>query len=130
MDFYCTVLLSKKYSSFLDALIKGGIGDTAERITVAFNDDISAEINIYSEDGESYAEGILFDRGKSVAFCENETGEAFGEWDFNYNGDKYIIFVTEDEKGIITDGYRIIDRELYDNSNDKTFISPNNIIAL
>ena len=87
-------------------------------MSIAYDNIISIDIDVYNKNGQGFAKGTLYVNGTPVtSSCNNE--EVFGEWEFKYNEDKYLLLILEDGRGVVTVDYCITDKEQYNNTEEK-----------
>ena len=61
--------------------------------TSQFPDGKEVDIKMNTSEDDFWAEGILFDNDGSELCCSDVSYSLEGEWEFEYNGNKYVVNV-------------------------------------
>jgi hypothetical protein len=99
-----TITISKKEKEIIEDLLSltgdkiydkyGYKRDETVTKTAVFENGIEADIKLVICEGDStpYTEGVLFKHGSEVTHTDVED-EFVGEWEFEYEGEEYIVNV-------------------------------------
>lgn len=64
--------------------------------TASFTDGKEVDIKMNSSEDDFWTEGVLFDDDGSELCCSDVSDSLEGEWEFEYNGNKYVVNVIAD----------------------------------
>lgn len=103
MEYEKTIKISKEKADELQILLdKDEIDFEKEDIeedsvlfeeTVAFDNGFTAEIKVYSDQTNLYVDYVLFDKEGHEVCVGEPAFELVGEYNFEYKGDKYNIYI-------------------------------------
>lgn len=90
------LMLSKKESDYINKMlgVTDGMGEDDTIVnTVEFDNGIEIDVKLCGcDDDYPWTEAVLFKDGMEVCFTDPHD-LYFGEWDFQYRGDEYVVFI-------------------------------------
>jgi len=96
MKYEKKILISQKEADHINWLFnmanEMGEDDTISH-TAKFDNGIEVDVKLCGvDDGYPWTEAVMFKNGSEVC-CTEVCEEYLGEWEFEYNGDQYIVYV-------------------------------------
>ena len=96
MKYEKKLFISKKRADHINWLLNttNGMGeDDTISDTAKFDNGIEIDVKLCgANDDYPWTEAVLFKNGCEVC-CTEVCEDFFGEWEFEYNGDQYVVYV-------------------------------------
>ena len=94
MKYEKKILISQKEADYINWLLNStsemGEDDTISH-TTKFDNGIEVDVKLCGAD-YPWTEAVMFKNGSEVC-CTEVCEDYLGEWEFEYNGDQYIVYV-------------------------------------
>lgn len=102
MEYTKTILITQRRSMFIMSCLTEKIleEDETVREEATFDDGLVMEVKCCgSQEEPAWTEAVLFAKSDKGAYvevaCSDASDEFLGEWELEYNGNKYIVNVVE-----------------------------------